>query len=135
MCQQITILACDGAGHRIAQCEHGTIHLFWVRVNIFLVPDDLLTLLALLQSWQPGHCFAESDGFMLRRMTSGHLQLWCACGGLLLDDADLCRLRDLLWYAVQQLNLLGPQRRRPACRWTDEYQALTVASRGSEAWN
>jgi hypothetical protein len=100
-----------------------------------LTPDDLLTLLALLQSWQPQQPFAESDGFMLRRMTSGHLQLWCACAGLLLEEPELIMLRELLWQAAGQLNLLGPQRRRPARCWTDEYQVLTAVHERSEARN
>jgi hypothetical protein len=127
MCQRLTILACDNAGHRIAQCEHGTIHIFWVRANIFLTPDDLLNLLALLQCWQPQQPFAESAGFMLRRVTSGHVQLWCACVGLLLDDAELNLLHQMAWHAGSQLNLLGATERRRPRRWSDEYQQLVAA--------
>lgn len=135
MCQQLTILACDNAGHRIAQCEHGTIHLFWVRANIFLAPDDLLNLLALLQCWQLQQPFAESAGFMLRRMTSGHVQLWCACVGLLFDDNELDLLRSMLWHAVGQLNLIGSSAQRRGSCWTEEYEVVTVVPQRIEARN
>jgi hypothetical protein len=127
MCQQLTILACDNAGHHIGRCEHGTIHIFWVRTNIFLTLDDLLNLLALLQCWQPQQPFAERSGFMLRRMASGHLQLWCACVGLLLDDAELNLLHQMVWHAVGQLKLIDSSQRQRPQRWSDEYQVLTAA--------
>ncbi len=135
MCQHIIILAADDAAHRIAQCEHGTIHLFWVRVNIFLIPEDLLNLLALLQSWKPNQPYAESEGFAVRRMAGGYVQLWCACAGLLLFEHELMQLRDLLWRAAGKLQLLNTAPRRPTRHWLDEYLVMTEVAERNEARN
>jgi hypothetical protein len=126
MCQRLITLAYDEAGHHIAQCEHGTIHLLWVRASLFLHADMLLPLLSLLQCWHPRQAEAASQGFVLRRMDNGHTQLWYGCVGLLLRDVDVTTLCSLLWEAVQNLNLLDASPSRSYCRWTDEYRTLTV---------
>lgn len=105
MCRQLTILARDSDAHVIAQCEHGTIHLFWVRANIFLHPDDLLPLLSLIQCWQPGRETAWSEEFAIIRQANGQIQLWCGEAGLRLSEADLYALAHLLWQAAGRLNL------------------------------
>jgi hypothetical protein len=40
MCQNRTVLALESAGRYIAQCEHGTIHIFWDNLTIRLRSDD-----------------------------------------------------------------------------------------------
>jgi hypothetical protein len=135
MCQQLTILARDDAAHSIAQCEHGTVHVFWVRAALFLHPDDLLPLLALLQCWQPAHEVTQSDGFTIVRQVSGQLQLWCDEIGLLMSEADLYSLAQLLWRAADRLNLLAGSRQAPAPNTLAAYRRLTSVPRRANSQN
>ena len=135
MCQRLTTLAHDESGHRIAQCEHGTIHLLWVRARRFLHPDMLLPLLALIQRWRPGQATASSHGFVLCRLPDGCVQLWYDCVGLLLREAELSALRDLLWQATEGVDLLERRPRQAFRRWSDEYRPLTVHPEDVEPHN
>lgn len=135
MCQRLVTLASDGAGHRIAQCEHGTIHLFWVRGSILLIPEDLLKLYMLLEAWQPEQAFLEHEGFILRRMASGDVQIWCACVGLLMNREELKLLYKMLWYALSQMNLMHSNQQPCQRHWSDEYQTLIATPTSVTARN
>jgi hypothetical protein len=134
MCQRLTVLAHDGAHHRIAQCEHGTIHLFWVRASLFLHPADLVPLLALLQHWQPDRAVTSHD-FSILPTSNRQFQLWCSCAGLLLSEAELYQLRTLVSRAVERLGLsMSPLRQTPA-GWPAEYQVLTSVQERADGRN
>ena len=128
MCRKLTILARDDTGHAVAQCEHGTIHLFWVRAAIFLHPDDLLTLLALLPRWQPGHAVLEADGFKMVRQETGLIQLWCDDAGLQMSVAEAYGLARLIVQAVGRLDLLSDDGSPLANPGHGMYRPLTGAS-------
>lgn len=135
MCHNLTILSRDDAAHTIAQCEHGTIHIFWVCAAIFLHPDDLLPLLALLQCWRPNHDLTESDGFTIARQKDGQLQLWCNQAGLRVSEAELYGLAQLLWRAAGRLNLLTGERLPPTHQGFGMYRRLTSVPERSECRN
>ncbi len=63
-------------------------------------------------------------------MASGHIQLWCACVGLLLDDNELDLLRQMVWHAVGQLEHLATSQRCRSQRWSDEYRVFTAPLTG-----
>jgi hypothetical protein len=135
MCHKLTILARDDAAHTIAQCEHGTIHVFWVRTVIFLHPADLLPLLALLQCWQPGHDAIESDGFSVVRQPNGQLQLWCNEAGLRMHETELYGLVRLLWQVARRLDLLADDVSSRAQRGLTMYRRLTSVPERPECRN
>ncbi|OAN36335.1 hypothetical protein A6A03_06185 [Chloroflexus islandicus] len=107
MCRKLTILARDSAMRMIAQCEHGTIHLYWTRAALFLHPADLAPLLALIQCWQPAFDEAHSEGFLITRRPDGSLQFWHHEIGLRLSEGELYDLAALLWHAAGRLKLLA----------------------------
>lgn len=134
MCQNLTILASDDAAHTIAQCEHGTIHVFWVRAVLFLHPDDLLPLLALVQRWQPSYDVTKSDGFTILRQANGRLQFWYHEVGLCISETELYGLAQLLWQAAGNLNLLTGETSQPrqGLAW---YRQLTSVTARPECRN
>ncbi|MCX7858525.1 MAG: hypothetical protein N2385_00410 [Chloroflexus sp.] len=108
MCRKLTILARDSSMRMIAQCEHGTIQLYWSRAALFFHPAELLPLLALIQCWKPGFDEARSEGFAITRRPDGSLQLWNQEVGLRLSEGELYDLAALLWHAAGRLQLLTP---------------------------
>ncbi|MGB9752273.1 hypothetical protein [Roseiflexus castenholzii] len=135
MCNKLTVLARDDASHTIAQCEQGTIHIFWVRAAIFLHPDDLLPLLALLQCWQPGHEATESDGFIIVRQANGLFQLWCNDAELRMSETELYGLAHLLWQVARRLDLLADDVSSRAQRGLTMYRRLTSVPERPECRN
>lgn len=113
MCRKLTILARDSATRIVAQCEHGTIHLYWTRAALFLHPAELMPLIALIQCWKPEFDEARSEPFLIIRQSDGSLQLWYHEIGVHLSQSDLYDLAALLWHAAARLKLLSPDSSPP----------------------
>jgi len=125
MCRKLTILARDSANRIIAQCEHGTIHLYWARAALFLHPAELLPLLALIQCWKPDFEEAQSEPFCIVRRLDGSLQLWYREIGVHLSQSDLYDLAALLWHAAARLKLFGPEPLTPLSHTLESSRPVT----------
>lgn len=135
MCQQITILAQDQGGHVVAQCEHGTIHFFWVRMTMLLTPDELQALLALLEDWQRCQTDRANQRFSVSQIPDGRFQLWCEFAGLTLNHQELNLMRDLLWLANQRLSLAVNPPDSRMNYFTNEYRVISVVPARAGVWN
>lgn len=102
MCTQFTTLAESNDFRHILQCEHGTIHLSWDLVTLYLNLSEFEHLANLLER---GTCLAESSKItespcILSYKKEGYYQVWVRNIALNLTPADFLLLVDLVRVAL-----------------------------------
>jgi hypothetical protein len=105
MCYHLTVLSHAGAHRRVAQCEHGSIHLTWDIATIHLQADYFLTLVALFERWIASNDTHMSlDGWgQVTRDANGSARLWVGQAGLALMAGDVAVLRSLIGKAAADI--------------------------------
>ncbi|MCQ3978189.1 MAG: hypothetical protein DPW09_32590 [Anaerolineae bacterium] len=115
MCTQFTTLAESNDFRRILQCEHGTIHLAWDLVTLYLNLSEFERLAGLLER---GTRLAEpskitESSCILSYKKEGHYQLWVRNIAINLTPIDFLILVDMVrvaWQAASNQQVVGPTR-------------------------
>lgn len=102
MCIQFTTLAESNSFRHILQCEHGTIHLSWDMVTLYINSSEFEHLADLLER---GVHLTETSKItespcILSYKKEGYYQLWVRNIALNLDPIDFLLLVDLVRVAL-----------------------------------
>ena len=103
MCTQFTTLAESSDFRHILQCEHGTIHLTWDLVTLYLNSSEFDSLANLLEQGtrmsEPAK-LTESPCILVYK-ERGYYQLWIRNLAINLTPVDFLILVDLVWVALR----------------------------------
>ncbi|MCU0491935.1 MAG: hypothetical protein MUD01_10125 [Chloroflexaceae bacterium] len=105
MCNFFTPLAHHDSSHFIAQCEHGTIHIVWMRTTVHLHPTNFAELAQLLERAEqlPSVEHLRHSCFCMLRDMTGAAQVWMAEVGLALRPDDVPLFTSLVQQAEATL--------------------------------
>ena len=116
MCQHLTPLARSNDFRHIARCEHGTIHLTWDLMTVYLDDDTFTGLVQVLEKGasltKPGKVHHESCHVFHREL--GYYQVWVRNIALNLSPADFLIFTDLAQVALAELPTVKRQLSTPA---------------------
>lgn len=110
MCQHVHILVDYSLYRRVAQCEHGTIHLSWDIATIHFGPDDLLTLEMLIERWAESgeRMFSLTGWGQIACDAHGAARIWIGQAGIAVTADDLKLFCALVRDAVAVLQSAVP---------------------------
>lgn len=110
MCNKITVLAKNDRLRSVGACEHGTIHVKWDHLVIFMVPSELKRVAMVLQTTvvereatplHPGLYRQQSDYWLAEH--TGYFQVWIGPYALELSPVDYSLFSSLISRAAARL--------------------------------
>ena len=113
MCDQISLLAAHDDYRFVGICEHGTLHVSWEHIIIYMTPEDFLSLDYCLD-----HAVTKGNFFLQDELNTA-VMLWILNTAVLLKEEDFLILTDIVDQAASKLPRTLP--RNPNAQiWIDE---------------
>ena len=121
MCNQVTLLVAHDDHRFIGICEHGTLHISWGHIIIYMKPEDFLSL-----DYCLNRAIVENRLFVENKIGKAAM-LWIFNTAVLLKEEDFLIICSMVALSAKRLTVHVPRHPNPAIRLDEDVPFRTVA--------